>query len=163
MFSRMLAGDVIKDKKAETILEKLEMERCNMFGYPSVVFYADNGGEFRNDKMEEFVSKLGMKIEFSPSYSPWSNGLNERNHYSADRIVRKLMDEGVSLELAVSRACWTHNTNIMVNGYNPLTLMTGKSVVIPGISTGNIATESRFEDEAVREAMENRFEITKQF
>ena len=111
--------------------------------------------------MEEFVSKIGIKIEFSPSYSPWSNGLNERNHYSADRIVRKLMNEGVLLELAVSRACWTHNTNIMVNGYNPLTLMTGKSVVIPGISTGNIATESRFEDEAVREAMENRFQITK--
>ena len=73
------------------------------------------------------------------------------------------MDEGVSLELAVSRACWTHNTNIMVSGYNPLTLITGKSVVIPGISTGNMATESKFEDEAVREAMENRFEIAKQF
>ena len=109
------------------------------------------------------MSKIGNKIEFSPSYSPWSNGLNERNHYSADRIVRKLMDEGVSLELAVSRACWTHNTNIMVSGYNPLTLMTGKSVVIPGISTGNMATESKFEDEAVREAMENRFEIAKKF
>ena len=49
------------------------------------------------------------------------------------------MDEGVLLELAVSRACWTNNTNIMVNSYNPLTLMTGKSVVIPGISIGNIA------------------------
>ena len=77
--------------------------------------------------------------------------------------MRKLIDEGVSLEQAVSRACWTHNTNIMVSGYNPLTLMTGKSVVIPGISTGNMATESKFEDEAVREAMENRFEIAKQF
>ena len=51
----------------------------------------------------------------------------------------------------------------MVNGYNPLTLMTGKSIVIPGISTGNIVTESRFEDEAVRETMENCFEIAKQF
>jgi len=51
----------------------------------------------------------------------------------------------------------------MVSGYNPLTLMTGKSVVIPGISTVNIATESRFEDEAVRETMENCFEIAKQF
>ena len=75
------------------------------------------------------------------------------------------MDENkdISLEQAVSRASWTHNTNLMVSGYNPLILMTGKSVVIPGISTGNIATESRFEDEAVREAMENCFEINKQF
>ena len=107
------------------------MEWCLRYGYPSVGFYANNGGEFRNYKMEEFVSKLGIKIEFSPSYSPWSNGLNERNHYSADRIVRKLMDENkeIPLEQAVSRASWIHNTNIMVNGYNPLTLMMGKSVV----------------------------------
>ena len=30
VFSRMLAGVVLKDKKAETILEKLEMEWCLM-------------------------------------------------------------------------------------------------------------------------------------
>ena len=55
--------------------------------------------------MKEFVSKLGINIEFSPPYSPWSNGLNERNHYSANRIVKKLMDENkeILLEQAVSR------------------------------------------------------------
>ena len=88
-FSRMFAGAVIKHKKAETILETLEMEWCDRFGYRLVEFNADNGGEFRNYKMEEFVSKLGKKIEFSPSFYPWSNGLNKRNHYSSNRIVRK--------------------------------------------------------------------------
>ena len=48
------------------------------YGYPYIGLYADNGGEFRNYKMEEFVSKLGIKIELSPSYSPWSNGLNKK-------------------------------------------------------------------------------------
>ena len=33
-FSRVLTGAVIKDKKAETILEKLELEWCNKFGFP---------------------------------------------------------------------------------------------------------------------------------
>ena len=51
----------------------------------------------------------------------------------------------------------------MVSGYNPLTLMTGKSIVHPGISTGNIATESMYEDEAVRKTMEKYFEIAKKF
>ena len=72
-FTRMMIGVVLKDKKAETILKRLELEWCMKFGYSVVGFYADNCGEFRNYKMEEFVSKLGMKIEFSPSYSPWSN------------------------------------------------------------------------------------------
>ena len=107
-FSRMIAGVVFKDKKAETILEKLEMEWCLRYGYLSIGFYADNRGEFRNHNMEELVSKLVS--EFSPSYSPWSNGLNERNHYITNRIVKKLMDEkkDISLEEAVSRASWTH-------------------------------------------------------
>ena len=75
------------------------------------------------------------------------------------------MDEnqGMLLEKAVSITSWMHNTNIMVCGYNPLTLMTGKSVVNPGISAGNIATDSMYEDEAVREEMEKHFEITKEF
>ena len=95
------------------------MEECNKFRLPLVGFYTHNGGEFINYKIEEFVSKLGIKIEFSPSYSPWLNGLNERDHYSADRIVRKLMDEnqGMLLEKAVTRASWKHNTNIMGSGY----------------------------------------------
>ena len=116
----MLAVAEPQDKKAENMLEKLEIKSCNKFGFSLVGFYEDNGGEFRNYKMEEFLSKFGINIEFSSSYSPWSNELKERNHYSADRIVRKLLDEGILLELAVCRACWTHNTNVMVNGYNPI-------------------------------------------
>ena len=57
------------------------------------------------------------------------------------------MDENkeISLEQTVSKASWTHNTNIMVIGHNPLMLMTGKSVVHPGISTANLATDSMYE------------------
>ena len=69
-FTRLMIGVIVKNKKAETILKRLELEWCMKFGNPSVGFYVDNGGEFSNYKMEEFVSKLGMKIEFSPSYSP---------------------------------------------------------------------------------------------
>ena len=54
-------------------------------------------------------------LELSQLYSPWSDGLNERNHYSTNRIVQKFLDEGVFLELDVSRACWTQNTYIMVS------------------------------------------------
>ena len=75
----------------------------------TVGFYADNGGEFGNHKIEEFVSKLGIKIEFGLSYLPWSNRLTERNHYSADVVVRKLTNEDKKLTLneAVEMAAWT--------------------------------------------------------
>ena len=54
--------------------------------------------------MAEFVSKMGFNIEFMPAYSPWSNGTNERNHYSTDVIMKKIMDQNraVTLEYAVN-------------------------------------------------------------
>ena len=89
---------------------------CLPYGYPNIGFWSDNGGEFRNSKMEEFVSKLGLKIKFTPAYSPWSNGINERNHYNCDVIVKKIMEEDkkVGLGEAVDMASWTHNTNVNV-------------------------------------------------
>ena len=42
---------------------------------------------------------MGMNIEFTPDISPWSNGENERNHFSCDVIVRKVMEEEKNLTL----------------------------------------------------------------
>ena len=84
---------MIKDKKPETIVTVLHRGWCLPYGYPTIGFWSDNGGEFRNSKIEEFVSKLGLKIKFMPAYSPCSNGINERNHYNCDVIVKKIMEE----------------------------------------------------------------------
>ena len=101
--------------------------------------------------MEEFVNKLGIKIKFTPAYSPWSNGVNERNHYNCDVIVKKIMDEDkkVSLGEAVDMASWTHNTNVNVLGFQPLQLVTDK-VNIPGLTMGDMVTDSMYDDEMIR-------------
>ena len=106
---------VINDKRAETVMNALHAEWCMDLGFPSVGFWCDNGGEFRNAKLEELVSKLGIKVEFTPSYSPWSNGVNEQNHYSCDVAMKKIMEEDRKIQMkeAVMMAAWTHNTNVM--------------------------------------------------
>ena len=130
-------------------------------GFPSQEFFADNGGEFANIKLDESTSKLGFSVKFGPSYSPWSNGLNERNHASADITIKKLMEEQkVSLsDSLVKAAAWTHNTLVNKLGYSPLQLVTGQAVTVPGLTTGNIATGSMAESEAVRRTMENLMRI----
>ena len=80
-------------------MKTLHEEWCMDLGFPSVGFWCDIGGEFRNAKLEEFVSKLGIKVEFTPSYSPWYNGVNEWNHYSCDVAVKKIMEEDRKLQL----------------------------------------------------------------
>ena len=111
------------------------------------------------------MNKLGLRINFTPSHSPWANRGNERNHYSCDVIIKKVMedDKKIGLQEAVKMAAWTHNTNVNVLGYMPLQLMTGKSIVLPGLVTGNVATESLYDDEAVRRIMERHLELMKRF
>ena len=164
-FTRFIQGVVLKNKEAETVIEAMNSTWNWRFGFPSIGFWADNGPEFQNGDMEELASKLKFSVRFGPTYSPWSNGLNERNHYSADLTVRKVRetDKKITLQKAVDMAAWTHNTNTNILGYDPMSLVTGKSVTIPGISTGNIAMESMFDSEAVKRVMERHHEVMKEF
>ena len=64
--------------------------------------------------MSEYCDKSGLTIKFGPAYSPWANGINERNHASADKIILKIMedDNKIKLDEAVSLTSWSHNTNV---------------------------------------------------
>ena len=66
-------------------------------------------------------------------------------------VVAKFIesDPKLGIQTAVNLALWTHNTNVNKLGYCPLQLVTGKSVTFPGISVGNIATDSLCENEVV--------------
>ena len=104
-------------------------------------------------------------MKFGPSYSPWSNNLNERNHASTDITIKKLMeDDKMPLsDSLVKAAAWTHNTSINKLGYSPLQLVTRKAVTVPGLTTSNVATKSITDSEAVRRTMENLVKITSKF
>ena len=55
-------------------------------------------------------------------HSPWSNGANERNHYTIDLTVEKLLaeeNENVKLEDALRLATYSYNNQIRSNGYSP--------------------------------------------
>ena len=68
-FTKVEKGMVVKDKTAGIILKGLHRSWCMDLGFPAISFWFDNGGEFRNIKMEEFVNKLGLKIEFGQAFS----------------------------------------------------------------------------------------------
>ena len=56
----------------------------------------------------------------------------------------------MTLNEAVCLAGWCHNTNINRLGYSPMQLVTGKSVIFPGLTTGTISSDSPFDSEYVR-------------
>ena len=75
-FSRFMVGRLITNKKADTIMQAIMDNWCMNLGFPTHGFYADNGGEFSNIKLDELMSKLGLIVKFGPAYSPWSNSIN---------------------------------------------------------------------------------------
>ena len=92
-FTRFIQGKRISNKKDETIINTINITWNLNIGFPSVGFFADNGREFANVKLDKLTSKLGLMVKFGPTYSLWSNGLNERYHASADITIRKMMEE----------------------------------------------------------------------
>ena len=51
------------------------------------------GGEFRNQQMQAFASKHDFRLSFTAGHLTWSDGLNERNHFTIDKTVETLTDE----------------------------------------------------------------------
>ena len=164
-FTRFIKGVVIPNKEAETVVDAvIKNWNCN-FGIPSTGYWCDNGTEFKNAEMSEFCNKSGLSIKFGPAYSPWANGINERNHASADKIIAKIMedDKKITLSAAVALAGWCHNTNVNKLGYSPMQLVTGKSVVFPGLTTGNMSTDSAFDSEYVQRIMSRHIKMMGEF
>ena len=83
--------------------------------------------------MEKFTRLWGIKLASGAPYSPWSNGANERNHASCDRILKRLIAESPreDLQTLVNQAAWVHNSNLSQNGGVPITIMMGNKPRFP--------------------------------
>ena len=128
-------------------------------GVPSKGLFADNGVEFRNSKMIEMAAKYGISLKLTAANSPWSNGKNERNHFSCDMVIDKLLEEDPQLTLkeAVSHAVCAKNMYINKTGFSPKQLMYGRQGAVPGISDGNPASmEPVSESEAFKRELVTR-------
>ena len=69
-FTRFMQGNLILNKKANTIISALMDSWCMSFGFPSAGFFTDNGGKFANLKLDELMSKPSWAVKFGPAFSP---------------------------------------------------------------------------------------------
>ena len=153
-FSRFTAAGISKNKESEEVIKIILNKWClGIMGYPSRSFFADNGSEFKKSTLEDLSRRLGIKVQLSPSYSPWSNGGNERRHGAVNLTLKKLMedDSSISLEDALQHALWARNMEIGRNGQSPYQVVLGKSPSLPGVTDGNVVTDSLIcESDALR-------------
>ncbi|GKG05781.1 putative ribonuclease H-like domain-containing protein, partial [Tanacetum coccineum] len=67
----------------------------------------DHGTEFKNQLMNEFCAKKGIKREYSIARTPQQNGVAERKNRTLIEAARTMLAD--SLQMANIRTCNKHN------------------------------------------------------
>ena len=139
MFTRYTDGVEVEDKKADTILVEILDQWIMKWGPPRQILF-DNGAEFSNSKMREMCEKMNIQMLTTGAYSPFQNGLCEKNHHVVDMMIEKMMtgDEELTVSRALRGALFAKNSLTTVNGFSPLQLVTGRQPRIPGAAHDNM-------------------------
>jgi transposase InsO family protein len=78
---------------------------------------SDNGSEFKNLQVEEFLEEEGIKHEFSAPYTPQQNGVVERKNRTLIDMVRTMF-----VEFKTSERFWSEAVNTACHAINWLYL-----------------------------------------
>ena len=93
-YSRFTWVFFLHDKsETQAILKKFVRRAQNEFEVKIKKVRSDNGSEFKNTQVEEFLDEEGIKHEFSAPYSPQQNGVVERKNRTLIESARTMLDE----------------------------------------------------------------------
>jgi transposase InsO family protein len=76
---------------------------------------SDNGSEFKNTNVEEFFDEKGIKHDFSTTYTPEQNCVDERKNRTLIEMARSMVDE-----YKVSNSFWAQDINTACHASNRL-------------------------------------------
>ncbi|GJS48784.1 ribonuclease H-like domain-containing protein [Tanacetum coccineum] len=105
---------LLQDIEERTIREPLELLHMDLFGPVSVESVnrkkCDHGTEFKNQLMNEFCAKKGIKREYSIARTPQQNGVAERKNRTLIEAARTMLaDSLLPIQFwaeAVNTACY---------------------------------------------------------
>ncbi|WVZ88670.1 hypothetical protein U9M48_035162 [Paspalum notatum var. saurae] len=113
-FSRYTWVYFLEDKtEVAHVFSKFAKRAQNEFNTSIVKIRSDNGREFDNTNIEEYCDEVGIKHEFSATYTPQQNGVVERKNTTLITLARSMLDEyGTSEKFwaeAINTACYASN------------------------------------------------------
>ncbi|KAI3819504.1 hypothetical protein L1987_13344 [Smallanthus sonchifolius] len=87
-----IVDDCTKDETAD-ILQYLNLSLESLYKLKVIRIRSDNGTEFKNNLMELFYLKKGIRHEFSTPYTPQQNGVVERKNRTLIETARTMMSD----------------------------------------------------------------------
>jgi transposase InsO family protein len=84
----------LQDKdETQKVLKKFLKTAQNEFDAKIKRIRSDNGTEFKNTQVEDYLDEEGIKHEFSAPYTPQQNGVAERKNRTLIEMARIMLDE----------------------------------------------------------------------
>jgi transposase InsO family protein len=104
----------LQDKSdTQEVLKKFLRRTQNKFDAKVKKIRSDNGIEFKNTQVEDFLDEEGIKHECLAPYTPKQNGVTERKNRTLIEMIRTMLDEYKTSdrfwEEGINTAC--HATN----------------------------------------------------
>jgi hypothetical protein len=108
----------MKDKsKVHEIFKKFATRSQNEFDVKIKRVRSDNGTEFKNTNIEEYLDEEGIGHELSVPYTPQKNGIVERKNRTLIEAARTMLDEYKTVN-----SFWVEAINIACHAINRLYL-----------------------------------------
>jgi transposase InsO family protein len=93
-YSRFTWVFFLQDKnETQEVLKKFLRRAQNEFDVKVKKIRSDNGTEFKNTKVEDFLDEEGIKHEFSVAYTPQQNVVTERKNRTLIEMERTMLNE----------------------------------------------------------------------
>ncbi|WVZ71103.1 LOW QUALITY PROTEIN: hypothetical protein U9M48_019724 [Paspalum notatum var. saurae] len=113
-FSRYTWVYFLEDKtEVAHVFSKFAKRAQNEFNTSIMKIRSDNGREFDDTNIEEYCDEVGIKHEFSATYTPQQNGVVERKNRTLITLARSMLDEYGTYEKfwaeAINTTCYASN------------------------------------------------------
>jgi transposase InsO family protein len=103
--------------ETQSTLKRFLRRAQNEFELKVKKIRSDNGYEFKNLQVEEYLEEEGVKHEFSARYTPQQNGVVERKNMSLIDMARTMIGE-----YTMPKRFWLEAVNIAYHAINWLYL-----------------------------------------
>ncbi len=128
-----------------------------MYGAPKRIIH-DNGGEFKNGKVNTFLSLMGVRSSSTSAYSPFQNGVVEKHNAVLKSTMNKMLatynqseNKNMLVNTVLQHSVFAKNALLDHKGYSPLMRVYGRCPsVVPSLEEDHVV----FTDSGVAERME---------
>jgi transposase InsO family protein len=132
-FYRFTSVFFLQDKsETQGTLKRFLRRAQNEFELKVKKIRSDNGSEFKNLQVEEYLEEEGVKHEFSAPYTPQQNGVVERKNMRLIDMARTMLGE-----FKTPKRFWSEAVNTACHAINRLYLHRLLKKTSYGLLTGN--------------------------